>query len=99
VGLRAWLAGAQALLWNALLSLSPKQRFALGLAFVAVVLLGVSALVSLPSATLKLVCRHDFRSADITVSIDGEVVHTDTVTGAVRKRFGVLEKTEGTYLV
>ena len=75
MGLRAWLAGARALLWKALWSLSPKARFALGLAFLAALLLGVSALVALPSATLKLVCRHDFRSADITVSIDGEVVH------------------------
>ena len=97
VGLRAWLADARGLLGDAISRLSPKARFALGLAFLAMVLLGISALLSLPSATLKLVCRHDFRSADITVSIDGEVVHTDTVTGAVRKRFGVLEKTEGTY--
>jgi len=96
-GLRGWLAGARALLSNAISLLSPKARFALGLAFLAVVLLGISALLSLPSATLKLVCRHDFRSADLTVSIDREVVHTDTVTGTVRKRFGVLEKTEGTY--
>src|SRR5262249_40750811 len=57
----------------------------------------ISAFFFLPSATLQLVCRHDFRTADITVSIDGEVVHTDTLTGAVRKMFGVLEKTEGTY--
>lgn len=97
VGLRGWLAGARARLSNAVSVLSPTARFALGLAFLAAVLLGISALLSLPSATLKLVCRHDFRSADITVSIDGEIVHTDTVTGAVRKRFGVLEKTEGTY--
>lgn len=97
VGLRARLAGAQACLLDALKSLSPKARFALGLAFLAVVLLGVSTLLSLPSATLKLVCRHDFRTADLTVSIDGEVVHTDTVTGVVRRKFGVLEKTEGTY--
>lgn len=97
VGFHARLAGAQAHLLNALWGLSAKARFALGLAFLAVVLLGVSAALSLPSATLKLVCRHDFRSADLTVSIDGEVVHTDTVTGAVRKKFGVLEKTEGIY--
>jgi len=97
VGLRVWLADARALLASALSRLSPKARFALGLAFLAMVLLGICAFLSLPSATLKLVCRHDFRSADITVSIDGAVVHTDTVTGAVRKRFGVLEKTEGTY--
>jgi hypothetical protein len=64
---------------------------------VAAILLGVSAALFLPSATLQLVCRHDFRSAELTVSIDGDVVHTETVTGAVRKWFGVLEKTEGSY--
>ncbi len=46
---------------------------------------------------MQLVCRHDFRSADLTVSIDGAVVHTDTLTGAVRKLFGGVQKTEGTY--
>ena len=64
---------------------------------VAIVLLAISASLSLPAATLRLVCRHDFRSADITVSIDGEVLHTSAVTGASRKRFGVFERTEGSY--
>jgi hypothetical protein len=77
--------------------LSPKARLALALGFVAAVLLGISAYLLLPSASLKLVCRHDFRSAELTVSIDGEVVLRDTVTGAVKKLWGVLEKTEGTY--
>jgi hypothetical protein len=77
--------------------LSPRAALALAFGFLAAVLLGISGFVFLPSATLQLVCRHDFRSADITVSIDGEVVHTDTLTGAVRKWFGVLKKTEGTY--
>lgn len=82
---------------NAVGLLSPRARLALSLGFLAAVLLGISAFLFLPSATLQLVCRHDFRSADITVSIDGEVVHTDTLTGAVRKWFGVVERTEGTY--
>ncbi len=91
------MAQARARLSNAVWRLSPRAGFALSLGFLAAVLLGISAFVSLPSATLQLVCRHDFRRADITVSIDGEVVHTDTLTGAVRKWFGVLERTEGTY--
>jgi hypothetical protein len=91
------VAQARARLSDAVGRLSPKARFALSLGFVALVLLGISALLSLPSATLRLVCRHDFRSADITVSIDGNVLHTGTVTGAARKWFGVFEKTEGSY--
>jgi hypothetical protein len=77
--------------------LSPKARLALSLGFLAAILLCVSAYLSLPSSTLRLVCRHDFRSADLTVWIDGSVVHTDTMTGAVKKVWGLLEKTEGTY--
>jgi len=82
---------------NAAWRLSPRAALALSFGFLAAVLLGISGFVFLPSATLQLVCRHDFQSADITVSIDGEVVHTDTLTGAVRKWFGVLKRTEGTY--
>jgi hypothetical protein len=96
-----WLVSSvtrlRALLANAVWRLSPRARLALGLGLLAAVLLGISAFLFLPSATLQLVCRHGFRSADITVSIDGEVVHSDTLTGAVRKWLGVLERTEGTY--
>ncbi|HXB57244.1 MAG TPA: hypothetical protein VN461_20940 [Vicinamibacteria bacterium] len=83
--------------WDAVRRLSPKGRFALSLGLLAAILLAVSVFLSLPSATLKLVCRHDFRTAELTVWIDGSVVHTDTMTGAVKKLWGVLEKTEGTY--
>ena len=96
-GLRQAVAQARVRLLNPVWRLSPRAGLALSLGFLAAVLLGISAFVFLPSATLQLLCRHDFRSADITVSIDGEVVHTDTLTGAVRKWFGVLERTEGTY--
>jgi hypothetical protein len=41
---------------------------------------------------------YHFRSGEIVVSIDGQVVHTGTLTGiAVKKLFGVVEKVEGTY--
>jgi hypothetical protein len=60
-------------------------------------LLGVSAALFLPSATLQLVCHHAFQSAELTVSIDGEIVHTGALTGSVRKWLGVLERTEGSY--
>lgn len=79
-------------------SLSPKARFALSLGLLATILLGIATFLLRPSATLTLVCRHDFRTADLTVSIDGEVVHTETITGAVvRKWLGAVERTQGTY--
>jgi hypothetical protein len=97
-GLSRFVAEARARLSSVGWHLSPRAGLALGLGLVAAVLLGISAFLILPSATLQLVCRHEFRSADITVSIDGEVVHTATMTGAVRKKFGgVVERTEGTY--
>jgi hypothetical protein len=83
--------------WNAARRLSSKARVALSLGLLAAILLGVSVFLSLPSATLRLVCRHDFRSADLTVWIDGNIVLTETMTGAVKKLWGVLEKTEGIY--
>jgi len=92
------VAESRARLSSAVTRLSPRSRLALSLGLVGAVLLGVAAYVFLPSATLQLVCRHDLRSATLTVSIDGEVVHTDTVTGVVRRWLGgVLEKTEGIY--
>jgi hypothetical protein len=96
-----WLGSALArgreLLPNAVWRLSPRARTALSLGLLAALLLGLSAALFLPSATLQLVCRHDQRNAELTVSIDGEVVHTEALTGAVRKWFGVLERTEGSY--
>lgn len=69
----------------------------MAIGLVAMVLLGISAFLSAPSATLKLVCHHEFRSAEITVSIDGDVVHTETLTGAVKKWLGVVERAGGTF--
>jgi hypothetical protein len=48
-------------------------------------------------ATLKVVCRHDLRSVDLTVLIDDDVVLNETLTGSVKKWLGVVEKAGGTY--
>ena len=96
-GLVLSVARARARLSNAFRRLSPQAGLALTLGTLAAVLLGISAFFFLPSATLQIVCRHDFRSAAITVSVDGDVVHTDNLTGSVRKVLGVVEKTEGSY--
>ena len=90
-------AAVQARLSTALGRWSPKAHLALSAGLLAALLLGLSAYLLTSSATLKLVCHHYFRSADITVSIDGDVVHKETLAGAVKKWFGVLEKAGGTY--
>ena len=57
----------------------PKARLAVltGL----LVLVGLAVYTSLfgGSATLNLICRHDLRSADISVSIDGRTIYTDHI--------------------
>ncbi len=57
----------------------------------------VLGLISLPfvhrsgSARLNLVCQHNFRRAEISVLIDDDQVYRGTLTGSMRKRFGILE--------
>ena len=78
--------------------LSSRTRRALLLAAVAAVIVGAAALWFLPSATLTVLCRHDFRRGEITVAVDDDVVLTDTLAGSTSRRFfGVVEKTGGTY--
>src|SRR5262245_32180510 len=77
--------------------LSARARLAVSLGAVASLLLGIAVVLFLPSATLNIVCRHDFRSVELTIAVDGDVVLTETLTGSVRKWLGVVEKTGGTY--
>ena len=76
---------------------SSPTRLAVWAGVLAALLLALSAYTLTSFATLKLVCHHYFRSAEITVSIDGDVVHREALAGAVKKWFGVLEKAGGTY--
>ncbi len=50
------------------------------------------------SATLNLICRHNLRTAELSVSVDGKVAFSDQISGDSKRRFGILDKkTEGTY--
>jgi hypothetical protein len=54
--------------------------------------------LSTGSATLNLICRHNFRTVDLSVSIDGKLILTDEISGSSLKRFGVFGKRlEGTF--
>src|SRR5260370_41136778 len=57
----------------------------------AVVLITLAAYTSLSSgpAVLNVVCRHNFRSAELSVFIDGKLSYTDQISGTEKKRFGV----------
>src|SRR5262249_36553652 len=65
--------------------LSSKARLAVSLGVLASVLLGIAVVLFRPSATLNVVCRHDFRNLELTVAVDGDVVITETLTGSVKK--------------
>lgn len=75
----------------------PKARipFLLGsLALVCLVLYGVW---SSGNATLQIVCRHNFRSADLAVRVDGNLAFSEHLSGGSRKRFGLFEQVEGNF--
>lgn len=56
-----------------------------------VVLITLAAYTSLSSgsAILNVVCRHNFRSAELSVFIDGKLSYTGQISGTEKNRFGV----------
>jgi hypothetical protein len=42
------------------------------------------------SAQLRIVCQHNFRSAQLTVRVNGKLACQTTLTGSTRKHFGLL---------
>jgi hypothetical protein len=66
----------------------------------SLVLLGLVAytFLSSGSATLNLVCRHNLRTADLSVFIDGKLSYEHEISGSSLKQFGILGKrVEGTF--
>src|SRR5689334_2205551 len=66
----------------------------------AVLVLAVTAwLVSrlTGTAALKLAGRHTFRSASVTILVDGKSSYSEQVSGTSRKRYGLFEKVAGTF--
>jgi hypothetical protein len=65
-----------------------------------VLLLGfvIYTVASAPSATLNLICRHNFRNAELSVFIDGKLDRTESISGIAKKRFGLFDtRIEGTF--
>jgi len=81
-----------------LLWIPPKARLATCLGLLVLIALGIYSYATSGSSTLNLVCRHNLQSAELSVSIDGEQVLSDLVSGSVKRRFGFLDKkVEGTF--
>ena len=82
---------------RALTWIPPKARLALFFGLLVPVPLAVYSYLSNGPGDLNLICRHNFQSAELRVSVDGKLVFSDQSSGTVKKRFGFLDKKmEGT---
>jgi hypothetical protein len=52
----------------------------------------VYAAIPIEEAHLQLICQHNFRSAQLSVLVDGSVVYSSNVNVAAKKRLGILPK-------
>jgi hypothetical protein len=67
-----------------------KARILVGLFFVAAVLMAVYTALTAKDASLHLKLQHSFRSAQASVWVDGELAFSGKVTGATKKKFGLI---------
>jgi len=49
------------------------------------------------SATLTIAGHHGFRRAEVSIWVDGDLKSKYQVTGSEKRRFGILQKTEGSF--
>jgi len=47
-------------------------------------------------ATLRLKVQHGFRSAQLSVWVDGDRVYSESLSGSTRKKFGLISEIQGT---
>src|SRR5215469_9651622 len=92
------LADSAKAAWNRVIRIVPTKA-RLGLLTGSVVLVVLAAYTSLSggSATLNLICHHDLRSADISVSIDGKTIYTDHISASPKKFYDVLLRRSETF--
>ena len=56
------------------------------------IIFAVYAAIPIEQAHLQIICQHSFRSAQLSVLVDGSVVYSTNVNAASRKRLGILPK-------
>src|SRR5438552_18846685 len=67
-----------------------KARILLGLFLVAAVLMPVYTALTAKDASLHLKLQHSFRSAQASVWVDGDLAFSGKITGAPKKKFGLI---------
>jgi hypothetical protein len=73
-----------------IVGLSPTMRVSLGLFSIAVVMLILHLVLSEKNAKLRLTVQHGFRSADISLFVDGDLAYSGKLTGAAKKKLGLI---------
>lgn len=56
------------------------------------IIFAVYAAIPVEQAHLQIICQHSFRSAQLSVLVDGSAVYSGTVNAASKKRLGILSK-------
>ncbi len=67
-----------------------RARIILGLFLFSAVLMAIYTSLTAGDASLHLRLQHDFRSAQVSVWVDGDLAYSGRVTGSTRKRFGLI---------
>lgn len=67
-----------------------KAQIVLGLFLVAAILLAVHTAMAGKDASLHLSLQHAFRSADVSVWVDGDLAYSGKLKGSVKKKFGLI---------
>ena len=85
---KAALFDQQALQW--IKRVPVKARILLGLFLLAAVLMAIHTALTAKDASLHLKLQHGFRSAQLSVWVDDEVAFSGKLTGATKKKFGLI---------
>jgi len=67
-----------------------KARILMGLFLVAAVLMALYTALTAKDASLHLKLQHSFRSAQVSVWIDNDLAFSGKITGAAKKKFGLI---------
>ncbi len=88
--IRTQAAGRYVQIRNWLAQLPATARIMLGLFLVGAVLMALYTAVSGKDATLHLTLQHGFRSADVSLWVDGDLSYSGKLRGSAKKKFGLL---------
>jgi hypothetical protein len=75
---------------DGLARLPAKARIVLGLFLFAAVLMALHTALSGKDASLHLTLQHGFRSADVSLWIDGDLSYSGKLRGSMKRKFGVI---------